>query len=123
MSKRTLTAAVALGLALISTTRLPVRAQADPGWIGQRVVPRNRTFTLVVDGEEVEKGGKGFTSYRVEQVDGPSLLLRPEGQGASGWAAALGMIRVDQAVDFFTQQIRARPGDAFCRAAAPFSLV
>ena len=60
---------------------------------------------------------RGLDFYRVEQVDGPSLLLRPESQGQTGWAAADQVIPVDQAIDYFSQQVRARPGDAFCRAA------
>ena len=45
-------------------------------------------MTLRVNGEAVERDGKAFDFYRVEQVDGPSLLLKAEAQGRSGWASA-----------------------------------
>jgi tetratricopeptide (TPR) repeat protein len=107
---------VVLIFALMSS-HAPIQAQAEPGWIGKRVVPKNSKFALLVNGEEVEQGGKGLTSYRVEQVDGPSLWLKGETQGSSGWANADLVVLLEHAVDFFSQQIRAHPDDPYFRAA------
>ena len=107
--------------ALHGPTGWPLLAQADPGWSASGSCPGAAASALVVNGEAVEPGIRGLAFYRVEQVDGHSLLLRPEVPGPSGWATADQVILVDQAVDFFTQQIRADPSDAFCRAARAFS--
>ncbi len=115
MGKNFLTSA-ALIVALASS-HTPILGQAEPGWIGKRVVPKISNFTLLVNGEAVEQTGKGIGFYRVEQVDGPSLWLKGDSQGSSGWAKADDVVLVEQAVDFFTRQIRARPDDPFFRAA------
>ncbi len=114
MNKTILTSA-ALIFAFTSC-QTPILAQAEPGWIGKRVVPKNSNFTLLVNGEAVDQGGKGIGFYRVEQIDGPSLWLKGEIQGSSGWANADEVVLVEQAVDFFTGQIRAHPDDPFFRA-------
>ena len=49
--------------------------------------------------------------YRVEQVNGPWLWLKAEEEGASGWTRAAEVIRYDQAIDYFTNQIRANPAN------------
>ena len=114
MNKNILTSA-ALIFALTSA-HAPILAQAEPGWIGKRVVPKNSDFTLLVNGEAVEQGGKGIAFYRVEQVDGSSLWVNGDTQGSSGWAKADEVVLVEQAVDFFTRQIRAHPDDPYFRA-------
>jgi tetratricopeptide (TPR) repeat protein len=119
MTNRTLTL-IGLFFALAGTTSLPLLAQADPGWIGKRVVPKKSQFTLLSNGEAVERNVEGLEFYRVEQVDGASLLLRPEVPGPSGWASSDDVVALDQALDFFTQRIRASPADAFCRGARAF---
>ncbi len=115
MSKNILTSA-ALIFAFTSS-HTPILAQAEHGWIGKRVVPKISNFTLLVNGEEVEQGGKGIAFYRVEQVDGPSLWLKGETQGSSGWAKADEVVLVEQAVDFFNREIQTHPDDPFFRAA------
>ncbi len=40
-------------------------------------------------------------------------LLKPEGQGKEGWASAVEVIRVAEALDFFHQQIQRNPKDPF----------
>ena len=116
MNKRYLTT-VGLIFTLTCTTSRALMAQADPGWIGKRVMPKNSKLTLIVNGEEVECGGKGIDMYRVEQADGPSLLLKAEVHGFYGWTTTDQVIRVEQAVDFFAEQIRAHPENAFFHAA------
>jgi tetratricopeptide (TPR) repeat protein len=116
MSKKILTVA-GLIFALTAATGLPLLAQADPGWIGKRVVPKNRLFTLLVNGEPIERGSNGIDFYKIEQVDGPSLLLTGETPGPNGWAPAEDVVLVEQAVEFFSQRIRAHPGDPYFRAA------
>jgi len=106
--------------ALTVATSAPLLAQAEPGWIGKRVVQRKGQFTLLVNAEVVDQSGKGLAIYRVEQVDGPSLLLREEGQRSSGWAASDDVVLLEKALDFFTKQIHANPKDAFFRAARAF---
>jgi tetratricopeptide (TPR) repeat protein len=101
----------------LTSSHSPILAQAEPGWIGKRVVPKISNFALLVNGEAVEQGGKGIAFYRVEQVDGPSLWLKGETQGSSGWATADEVVLIEQAVDFFTRQISAHPDDGFFRAA------
>jgi tetratricopeptide (TPR) repeat protein len=116
MSKKILTAA-GLIFALSNTTDLPLLAQADPGWIGKRVVPKDSHFTLLVNGEPIERGSKGIEFYKIEQVDGPSLLLAGQTPGPNGWAPADDVVLVEHAVEFFSQQIRAHPGDPYFLAA------
>jgi tetratricopeptide (TPR) repeat protein len=119
MRKRILTTA-GLVFALTTTAQRPLQAQADPGWIGKRVVQRASHFSLRVNDEPVERSGKAIDFYRVEQADGPSLWLKAETQGSSGWAAAVDVVPVDQALDFFSQQIVGHPTDAFLHAVRAF---
>jgi len=111
---------VALALPWAHAAGAPVQAQADQGWIGKRVVQKRGDFVLRDNGEPVERSGKSIDSYRVEQADGPSLFLKAETQGLSGWATAGEVVPVEQALDFFTQQIRAHPRDAFLHAMRAF---
>ena len=85
MNKR-LFMTVGLIFALTVHDQLPLLAQADPVWIGKRVVPKTATSHLLVNGEAVERGGDEIDIYRVEQTDGTSLLLKAETHGLSGWA-------------------------------------
>ena len=53
-----------------------------------------------------------FRIYKVEQANGPWLWLVAEGSGVKGWAPAANVIPLDQAIDHFTNLIRANPGAA-----------
>ena len=108
---------IGLTLLLLGTIPLPLSAQVDPGWIGKRVVPRTSNFTLLVNGEAIDRSRKEVDLYRVEQVDGTSLLLKAEADGASGWAERDQVVAAEHAVGFFTGQIHAQPGNAFNHAA------
>jgi tetratricopeptide (TPR) repeat protein len=111
---------IALVFSLALAAQALLQAQADQGWIGKRVVQKLGDFALSNNGEPVERSGKVIDSYRVEQADGPSLFLKAESQGLSGWAAAADVVPVEQALDFFTRQIRAHPRDAFFHAMRAF---
>ena len=98
-----------VGIALILNTPPALRAQADNGWIGKRVVNRYRGFRLRIENQVIDP--KAIETYRVEQVNGPWLWIRVEGEGLSGWALADHVVPVEQAIAFFTDYIRANPGD------------
>jgi len=118
--RNNISAIVGLACAVATTGPTPHQERADPGWIGKRVVQRASNFTLRVNDEPVERGGKAIDFYRVEQTDGPMLWLKAETIGSSGWTAAALVVPVEQALDFFSQQIRAHPGDAFLYGARAF---
>ena len=115
-----LPAAFALALIVLLSPISTVQAHDSKDWIGKRVVQKARNFTLRLNDEPVERAGKGLDVYRVEQSDGPTLFLKAERVGASGWAAALEVVPVEKAIDYFTEQIRARPQDAFPYAMRAF---
>ena len=100
---------ILVGLAFPGTTD----AQADGGKIGKWVVQRNSSFHLKIGKQNIE--AKDFVTYRIGHVNGPWLWL--SGGGAVGWAAGDQVVPVEQAIDFFTDYIRANPGDAFGFAA------
>jgi tetratricopeptide (TPR) repeat protein len=85
---------------------------ANP-WLDKAVVPKNRDFTL----KDSQKGSsvKGPADvYHVSLVSGNSLLLTTS--GVSGWAPIDQVVPLEQADAFFTNQIRARPGESFNHA-------
>jgi tetratricopeptide (TPR) repeat protein len=105
--------ACAVGWTLLPRASRPVHAQDSDNWTGKRVVQKSRNFVLRFNDEPVERTGKWLDFYKVQETDGPSLLLKAEGQGARGWAADVEVVPVEKAIDYFTAQIRARPRDAF----------
>ena len=112
-------APLALAALLLSGPRsLP--AQDATGWVGKRVILQFdsvlRVGKVVVDNQKREgraRGGARETVriYRVEKVNGPWLWLQAEEEGAAGWVRAAEVIPYDQAIDYFTNQIRANPAD------------
>jgi tetratricopeptide (TPR) repeat protein len=97
------------GLALILHVPVRLNAQADNNWIGKRVVQRYPAFKLQVDNQVIDTKTR-LETYRVEQVNGPWLLLRAA--ELSGWAQADQVVPVERAIEFFTDYIRANPGDS-----------
>jgi tetratricopeptide (TPR) repeat protein len=91
----------------------PAQVEVDERWIGQRVVQKVAKLTLRINDEPVEGNDDSLRFYQVEQIDGASLLLKPEGQGKEGWANAVDVIRIAEALDFFRQEIRRNPKDPF----------
>ena len=104
--------ATGLVLAMIALLTLVRAAPAQPngGWIGKRVVQKYASFKLKNGNQVIDT--KGITTYRVEKASGALLWLKAEGQDPSGWAPADQVVRIDEAMAFFTDAIRANPGDA-----------
>jgi tetratricopeptide (TPR) repeat protein len=102
-------ALLAAGIALALVTPPALRARAQDGWVGRRVVERYRGFRLQIEDQVIDP--RAINIYRVGQVNGPWLWLEAEGISLSGWAPADQVIPVDQAIAFFTDYIRANPGD------------
>ncbi len=107
----------AFTMLLVLAAPAPLRAQDETDWVGKRVVPRARDFVLRNDDEPVEPSRKAIAIYRVEQAeDGTTLRLAAEGQRLTGSARIAEILPVERAVDFFTDQIRVHPRDAFSYA-------
>ena len=98
----------------------PAFGQDNSGWIGKRVITHFGAVlqigNQVVDDEKrstnLADSGKdrnSFRVYRVDQVNGNWLWLKAEKEGVEGWVKAEFVIPYDQAIDYFTQQIRANP--------------
>jgi tetratricopeptide (TPR) repeat protein len=104
-------------IALAATTNSPVRAQAETGWIGKRVVPAQSMITLVVSGEAIERVRKEIEFFRVEQVAGASVWITAADRRTSGWVNGDELVLVDRAVDYFSRRTRENPGDSFSFAA------
>jgi tetratricopeptide (TPR) repeat protein len=94
--------------------------QAKDPWIGKRVFTQYGTVlkvgNVVVDDEgrsaDARASGKarGFSRvYRVEHTNGEWLWLKGEESGISGWVQSKYVIPYEQAIDFYTNQIRSRP--------------
>jgi len=108
-------------LALMMTAPGEALAQAGNEWVGKRVITRFGA-TLQVDGRVVEgqrseatpSGGSRttFWIYRVEHANGPWLWLKAERIGLAGWVKAEWVIPYEQAVDYFTNEIRANPDNS-----------
>jgi tetratricopeptide (TPR) repeat protein len=105
----------ALVFGLFVTLSAPLRAQADKGWIGKRVVQKQRDFSLRIDPTKkaVEQSEDEIHIYRVTKSDGPSLWLEAETGSSGGWAPADHVVPVDLAVAFFSSQMRDHPKDSF----------
>jgi tetratricopeptide (TPR) repeat protein len=99
----------AVVVALVLGAPPTVHAQAGDRWVGKRVVQRYQGFRFRIENQVIDL--KEVVTYRVEQVNGPWLSLKAEGRGLSGWALADQVIPVEQAIAFFTDSIRANPGD------------
>jgi tetratricopeptide (TPR) repeat protein len=96
----------------------PTQAQQQAEWLGKRVVQKVAKLTLRINDEAVERDGNSLRIYRIEEVDGASFLLKSESDRSSGWASALDVIAVGDAVDFFSEKLRLEPKDPF-----PFAMM
>jgi tetratricopeptide (TPR) repeat protein len=110
--------AFVLAVLTCAAARPPYQAQQHADWLGKRVVQRVAKLTLRINDEAVEGDGKSLRIYRIEEADGTSLLLKSLSDRTSGWASALDVIAVDQAVDYFSQKIRLEPNAFF-----PFAMM
>ena len=97
-----------------------VFGQDYSSWIGKRVITHYGAVlqigNQVVDDEERSthlgvsgKNRNNFRVYRVKHVDRNWMWLKAEKEGAEGWVKAEFVIPYDQAIDYFTNQIRANP--------------
>ena len=105
--------AVAIVLAVALAAPSPLYAQADPSWVGKRVVQKLSNFTLRQNGEAAPSTESLIRVYVVERVFGPTVWLHAEGNGPTGWAPGDQVVPIDQAIEFFTNQVRVNPRDAF----------
>jgi tetratricopeptide (TPR) repeat protein len=108
-------------LAMLATFPVATSAQVGQEWVGKRVITRFGAVLqadgLVVDDEKLENRSRGgqrreFRIYRVEQVEGPWILIKQENGSAFGWITAGWLIPHDRAIDFFTNEIRANPDNS-----------
>jgi tetratricopeptide (TPR) repeat protein len=113
-------ASIGLTVLLALTVPRVLRAQDGSGWIGERVVLQFwsvlRVGHQVVDNQTLEATSRGglrgaFRIYKVEQVNGPWLWLKGENERVAGWILAAEVIPYDQAIDYYTNQIRANPSN------------
>ncbi len=97
-------------------------AQTKDPWIGKRVITHYGTVlrvgNQVVDdetrGTHLNVSGRDrklVRVYRVEQVNGNWLWLKAEKEGLAGWVQSAYVIPYDQAIDYYTDQIRANPNN------------
>jgi tetratricopeptide (TPR) repeat protein len=103
-----------LGLMIVLAGSLTTRAGAERSWIGKRVVQKSYgdEFRLRI-GRKIVDRNSSFSFYRVLDATGPWLWLKPEREGPSGWVKADEIVAVEQAIDFFTEQIDHDPAPAF----------
>ncbi len=106
--------ALRLAGVVLALTLVPAFAraqQADPGWVGKRVVAKYPHFTL----ESEKRAGQvlgALDTYRVDQVDGARLRITSEFSGRTGWTPADQVVPLENAIAFFSDYIRANPRDA-----------
>jgi tetratricopeptide (TPR) repeat protein len=84
------------------------QAQDSSQWVGQRVVTKYGTSLRTRD--QVVYVDTVFRVYKVQQEQGEWLWLVAD--GIAGWVQSSEVLPVDQAVDYYTQQIRANPSSA-----------
>ena len=76
------------------------------------IVQRNREFKLRIGDPGIERTVP-LDIWRVESVDGTKLSIRAELLGLGGLVTTDQVISIDQAMVYFTDQIREHPNDAF----------
>ena len=84
------------------------QGQAQGPKVGMKVVTRY-TRPLRVD-ERVVDDGSTFRVYTVDRLDGESVRLVSGSVG--GWVAASDVLPLDEAIDFYTAEIRDNPDNA-----------
>ena len=107
---------------LLAVLIVPTSAfsQDRSAWIGKRVITHygavlqmgNQVVDDVKRGITFSFSGKDRNNFRVCRVDyvnGNWLWLKVEKEGIEGWVNAEYVIPYDQAIDYFTNQIRANP--------------
>ena len=103
---------VVFGTKLIAPKAAVAQQPMQKPMVGRRVVQRSNEFALHIENRVVDRK-RVIHFYRVEQINGPWLWVRADGNGFSGWALGDQVISVDEAVGFFSDQIRDDPGNVF----------
>ena len=109
-------ATILLPLSLLPATEVASRA-AEPAKkcsIGDRVVQRNREFSLRVGERGIDRKVP-IDIWCVDKIDGATVWISAEYLGIVGRTTADQVIRVDRAIAYFSDQIRERTDDAFNR--------
>jgi tetratricopeptide (TPR) repeat protein len=75
-------------------------------WVGQRVITKYKTPLRV--GNQVVNDDNTLRIYKVEQANGDWLWL--VAGSVAGWVPSGQVVPFDQAIDYYTQEIRANPG-------------
>ncbi len=86
--------------------------RAGKEWVGKDVVPKRRDLHVRVNGATGKRKAIVGT-YKVEAVDGLSLLIHKP--GILGWVSADDVVPVDRAIEFFSNAVRLDPQDTFSR--------
>ena len=107
-----------LALLFWTTAGKRLDAEQQERWLGKKVVQKVASLTLKLNDEPIGIDGRALRVYLVEEVDGTSLLLKSLSPEKRGWASAADVIAVDQAVDYFSQEIGRRPTESF-----PFAMM
>jgi tetratricopeptide (TPR) repeat protein len=99
---------------LLVAVFLPAGTFAQDGreMIGKRVVQKLASFRIRL-GEFVAGGFDSIHFYRVEQISEGRVKLEPDDGGPSGWTRPEEVIAIEDAVAFFTEEIKTSPHDAF----------
>ena len=105
-------AAVLLAMFLIPAQ---LQAQGVAEENSKYVVPRSRDFPLHPEkGDLAARSHAAYRIYRVVKSEGPKLWLKTRRQPPSeGWVSSEQVVPLDQAIDYFSKQIRANPRDTF----------
>jgi tetratricopeptide (TPR) repeat protein len=95
-------------LVVLLMTAGDLRGQADAPRVGTRVVTKYQTPLRA--GQQVVDDGSTFRVYTVERADGGWLWL--VSGSVRGWVPAGVVVPFDQAIDFYTREVRADPANA-----------
>jgi tetratricopeptide (TPR) repeat protein len=91
-----------------------VDVEAVQNLVGARVVQKLDDFELRLDDRVVDL--KNFIYvFRVERIGGDSLFLKAERKPVCGWAGVNLVVPIEQALEYFDIEARARPLDPFPR--------
>ena len=101
------------GLMLGASPNAGAWQSAADAWIGKRVVQKVENVVLRTEDFHATSTGTEIPIYRVLRTKGPSVFLRAEDTGVSGWGQASQFVPVEHAIRFFTEQIHTRPNDFF----------
>ncbi len=87
-------------------------ARADDDWTGKRVMTRKsgqKITTTDESGRDVDVAVLDEMVYTVEEAKGKFIKLRQ--RGVAGWIARDDLVRIEDAVDYFTDEIRNNPNN------------